>query len=126
MIIKRIAPLSCAKVIGVLYLILGFIIGAFVSLFALLGGLFGRASQTGNTSALLGGAIVGVGAIVMFPILYGAIGFIGSLIAAALYNVLARAVGGIEIEVESLDSAGRLQSGSPLKQFTQPTDYPAQ
>jgi hypothetical protein len=125
-IIKRIAPLSCAKIVGVLYLILGFIVGAFVSFFALLGGLFGRASQTGNTSALLGGAIVGVGAIVIFPILYGALGFIGSLIAAALYNVLARSVGGIEIEVESLDSAGRIQSGSSPKQFAQPTDYPAQ
>ncbi len=114
MIIKRVAPLSAAKIAGTLYLILGFIIGAFVSLFALIGAAFSSSIEPHNPTAFAGSAQIGVGSIVIFPILYGAIGFIGSLIAAALYNVLARAVGGIRIEVESEPSpilAGPVQSG---------------
>jgi hypothetical protein len=46
------------------------------------------------------GAMIGVGAIVFFPILYACIGFIGALIAAWLYNLVAGMVGGIELEVQ--------------------------
>jgi hypothetical protein len=42
---------------------------------------------------------MGVGAIVFFPILYGVMGFIATLIMAALYNVIAGAVGGVEMDV---------------------------
>ena len=43
MVIRRVGPLSCAKVAGLLYLIMGFVFGAFVSLFAL-GGTVRRAT----------------------------------------------------------------------------------
>ena len=48
----------------------------------------------------LGEALLGAGAIIVFPICYGLIGFVGTLIVAALYNVLANMVGGIEMDVE--------------------------
>jgi hypothetical protein len=44
--------------------------------------------------------IIGIGAIVAFPIIYACLGFIGSLIAAVLYNLVAAMVGGVELEVE--------------------------
>ena len=55
------------------------------------------------------GALFGVGAIIFFPVLYGVLGFIGSLIVAAIYNVLASAVGGVEVELvaEAGHLAGR-------------------
>jgi len=39
----------------------------------------------------------GFAALIMFPLMYGAIGFIGGLIWAALYNVVAGWIGGVEL-----------------------------
>jgi hypothetical protein len=44
--------------------------------------------------------MVGIGAIIIFPILYGCIGFVATLVAAWLYNVVAGLVGGIEMEIQ--------------------------
>jgi hypothetical protein len=41
----------------------------------------------------------GVGAIIVLPILYGCGGFIGAAISAWLYNLIAGAVGGVEVDV---------------------------
>jgi hypothetical protein len=95
MIIKRIGPVSCAKITGTLYLILGLFFGAIVSLIALIGGFASDSSGAGGM-----GAIMGVGAIIVFPIMYGCIGFVATLIGAWLYNVLAGMVGGIEMDVQ--------------------------
>jgi hypothetical protein len=95
MVIKRIAPLSLAKVAGTLYAILGLVLGCIFSLVAMAGAFGAQSSRAAGF-----GAIIGVGAIIFLPILYGVIGFIGTLIAAWLYNVIAGAVGGIELEVQ--------------------------
>lgn len=101
MVIKRIDPISCAKISGTLYALLGLIIGALLSVSALIGGFAGRSNTSATPAAMLGvSAVIGVGAIIFCPVIYGAMGFIGSLIAAALYNLLARSVGGIRVEVE--------------------------
>ena len=94
MTIKRIHPMSLAKVSGFLYAMLGLIIGLCVTLLSLAG------AGKGGPLAGAFGAMFGVGAIIVFPILYGVIGFIGSLIGAALYNVAAGVVGGIVIDTE--------------------------
>jgi hypothetical protein len=95
MIIKRFAPLSCAKIAGTLYVLVGLIAGAGFSLVALAGGF---ASSITAGSGI--GALVGTAAIVVFPIGYGLIGFIGTLLGAWLYNALAGMVGGIQMDVE--------------------------
>ncbi len=95
MVLKRIGPVSCAKITGTLYAILGIVLGAIVSLATLVGGL---GSNTSGAAAF--GAMIGVGAIVVFPILYGGIGFVATLIGAWLYNVLAGFVGGIEMDLQ--------------------------
>lgn len=83
-----------AKMMGVLYALLGLIIGAFVSLIALVGSALGSSS---SQSGMIG-AVVGIAAIIVFPILYGIIGFLGGLITAWLYNLVAGMIGGIELE----------------------------
>ena len=95
MVIKRIGPMSCAKISGALYAILGIIIGGVFSMIALAGGF---ASDTAEGAGI--GAGIGVAAIVVFPILYGSIGFVGTLVIAWLYNIGAGLVGGIEIDVQ--------------------------
>jgi hypothetical protein len=91
MIIKRIGPLSCAKLSGLLYAAIGLLIGGVFSLAAMAGAF---ASETAGAAGF--GAIIGVGAVIVFPFLYGLMGFVGTLIAAWLYNVAAGIVGGVE------------------------------
>jgi len=45
------------------------------------------------------GAMFGAGAIVLLPLLYGGLGFVMTALMAALYNVTARLVGGVELDV---------------------------
>ena len=96
MVINRIAPLSLAKISGTLYAALGLIFGAIISLVSMAGAFGGAGGGNGNP---MFGALFGVGAIILLPIFYGCIGFIGSLIAAFLYNLLAGMVGGVELDV---------------------------
>jgi len=95
MTIKRIVPLSLAKIAGTLYAIMGLIVGCIVSLIAVAGGF---SSDESGFAGL--GAMVGAGAIVILPIFYGALGFVATLIGAWIYNVLAGVVGGIELDVQ--------------------------
>lgn len=92
MIIKRIAVLKAAIFQSALMAAFGLIAALLFTMFATLGGL---ATQ----HAGLAGAM-GLAALIIMPIMYGVIGFIFGAIGAALYNLIAGVVGGIEIEVE--------------------------
>lgn len=91
MVINRVGPLSAAKVVGLLYTIVGLLMGAIVSLVSTLGS-FGP----GRGDA---GPLFGAAAIVFFPVAYGVVGFLMTLVMAWLYNALARLVGGVEIDL---------------------------
>ena len=95
MIIRRIGPMSIARLSGMLYAVFGLVLGATISLVAMAGG-FGSESQG---PAPFGG-IIGVGAVLVLPICYGLLGFIASLIAAWIYNIAAGVVGGIEVDIQ--------------------------
>jgi hypothetical protein len=92
MVVNRIGPLSSAKVVGLLYTIVGLAMGALLSLVAAMTGL----GQGGGSPT---GPLFGIGAVVFLPITYGIMGFVMTLIMAALYNGLAKLVGGVEIDV---------------------------
>jgi hypothetical protein len=94
MVVKRVNPLSCAKVAGVLYAIMGLLFGVFFSLFATVGAFAAPDEGFGML-----GAVFGIGAVVLMPIFYGCLGFVMTLIGSALYNAIAGMIGGIEIEV---------------------------
>jgi hypothetical protein len=96
MVINRVGPLSVAKLAGMLYAILGLIFGAIISLIALAGGMAASADEPGAAAA---GVIFGAGAVIVLPILYGCLGFVMTLLMAALYNMTARIVGGVQIDV---------------------------
>jgi hypothetical protein len=96
MIIKRVGPLSCAKISGTLYGIMGLVVGAVISAVAVAGG-FGPGSDDTDANVA---RVIGPAAIIVMPLLYGCMGFVVTLIAAWIYNVLAAVVGGIEIDVQ--------------------------
>lgn len=95
MVIKRIGPMSVAKIAGVVYAVIGLVFGAFMSLFAIGGAMFMPEGQGG-----MFGALFGVGAIVVLPIFYGGLGFVGTFIGALIFNAAAGVAGGVEIEVQ--------------------------
>ena len=94
MIIRRIGPMSIARLSGMLYAVMGLVLGGIISLIALAGGF---ASDTEGAAAF--GRLIGVGAVLVLPICYGLLGFVATLIAAWLYNVAAGVVGGIEVDI---------------------------
>jgi hypothetical protein len=95
MIIRRVGPLSFARLSGALYALIGLLVGGVFSMIAMAGG-FASDDMAGRGIA----AVMGVGAIVVFPILYGLMGFIATLIGAWLYNLVAGIVGGVELDVQ--------------------------
>jgi len=95
MVLKRVGPMSMAKVSGTLYIVIGLFIGAIFSSISILG--LATATQDGPGRL---GMMFGAGAILWAPIFYGLLGFVGGLIMAALYNVMAKLVGGVQLELE--------------------------
>ena len=99
MVIRRVDPVSCAKLMGVCYALMGLLIGAFFSLlFAGLGSAMG--ATEGMEASGLVGVIFGAGAIVALPIMYGIMGFVGGTIGALVYNAVAGWIGGVQIDIE--------------------------
>jgi len=93
-VINRIGVLSAAKLLGALYALLGLIFGVFgFLLFAVLGTIF--------NSLGLGSYGIIAGIVVLFacPITMGISGFISGAISALLYNLVAKFVGGIELDM---------------------------
>jgi hypothetical protein len=95
MVVRRVAPVSFAKVAGIIYAVLGFCFGLLFTLASLAGAF---ASERAGAPGL--GLLLGVGAVIMLPIFYGVLGFVVSLIGAALYNAAAGWVGGVEVEMQ--------------------------
>jgi hypothetical protein len=95
--LKAIGPVSSAKVLALFYAAIGLIAGVIVAIVAAAGAAMGNGPE--HVSPLLGG-VFGVSAIVLLPPVYGAFGAIGGLIFSALYNVIARLVGGIQVTLQ--------------------------
>ncbi len=105
--IKKLGIISVAKIYAVMMLVLSLLIaipyGLIIIVVSLIGGL-GAGSQDGLAGLAVGGGGVVMGIVVMIviPIVYGFMGFIGGILSALVYNIFAGIVGGIEIEVENV------------------------
>jgi hypothetical protein len=97
-VVRRIGMLSLAKMLAVLYASLGLIIGAFFFAFALIGAVVGPGNQ------LAAGLVAGAAIIVLAPLFYGLIGFVGGIVLAAAYNFIASFAGGVQMEFEPAPS----------------------
>lgn len=89
--IRRFGILSAARMSAVLYGLMGLLFVPFLFL-ATMFAPSGSRGMMGMGMGLLG--------IIVLPLFYAAIGFVGTAIACALYNGLAGMLGGIEVEVE--------------------------
>jgi len=106
--VKRIHVVQAGLLLGVLYAALGLLFGLFYGLAGLLFGVIGASSSSGSSSgtgstgameifAIAGG--LGLFAIIVFPLLYGAMGFICGMIGALMYNLAAKIIGGFKFDV---------------------------
>jgi len=94
-IVNSIGVVSLGKVVGLIYALFGLIIGAFVTLFSLLGAV--AAQGMGFSGAM--SIFFGIGSIILVPIFYGIMGFVIGVLVAWFYNIIAGWIGGIEVEV---------------------------
>ena len=92
MVLSRIEPMSFAKIYGAIGAMLGLVIGVLYAFFAM-----AFSSMLGGES--IGGALA-LGMVIGFPILYGVLAFVGGLLMAWLYNVVAARIGGVELEFD--------------------------
>jgi hypothetical protein len=96
MILHRIGVLSCAKVFGAVYAGIGLVVGFFFSLIGILQAMFLGGTDLGNGAAAFG-FLFGIGAIVIMPVAYGVLGFVGGALGAFIYNLVSGVVGGMEL-----------------------------
>jgi hypothetical protein len=105
MMVKRIGVLSLAKmqgvVMGAVGLIFGLIYGVF---FIIFGALMMSSGAQGAGSAGAGGVVGGLAMMVFIPIFYAVLGFAIGALSAFIYNAASGAIGGLELELESMDA----------------------
>jgi len=100
MVVKRVGIGSAAKLSGAMYGSMGLIFGLIFGLLALFGAGIAQLAEGQDAPPAFLMPLFGVGAIILFPILYGVLGFVVGAISAALYNLFARMVGGLVVETE--------------------------
>lgn len=95
--IRRFNPVSVMKIAAICYALLGLVEGVF---FAVIFSIVPFAAPDSPNIPRFFGVFFGVGALIAFPILFAVIGAIGGALGAVVYNLSARFVGGIQVEVE--------------------------
>jgi hypothetical protein len=95
--LRRIAPLQLGKMLAALYGLISLIFIPFLLLAGVVGAFAPNAGKTPGAAITITIAIV---MMIFVPIIYAIMGFLGGLLGAWLYNVIAARIGGIQLEVE--------------------------
>jgi len=91
--LKKIGVLSLAKIAGLFGVIYGLISGILVTI------LYAQAVKVPEIASQLGVINqLGYSSIIVLPLLYGILYFLAGIVTAFIYNLLAKYVGGIELE----------------------------
>ncbi len=72
---------------------MGLLIGIIFSVMSLAAGAAGGMKGAAGIEAMFG-----AGAVIALPLFYGVMGYIGGILLAVMYNIVAGIVGGIEME----------------------------
>ncbi|MFH1332157.1 MAG: hypothetical protein ABIH63_02630 [archaeon] len=92
-VVKKLGVWSVAKIQGIIMAVAGLLLGIF---FTFLNTVTTVTEPTEAGLPLWTGPL----SIIILPIMYGVIGLIGGAVGAWVYNVAAKFVGGIEIELK--------------------------
>jgi len=94
--VRKVKVGSLAKIMGVLYGFFGLIMGMFFALIKVLG--IEGSPETAQFEAM------GLLAIIILPVLYALIGAFSGLLTALFFNLAARLVGPLELEIQEKDN----------------------
>lgn len=110
--IKKIGILSFAKIQTILMLIFGLIMSIFETSLSIYNGwpLFPNIQTIGMTGSM------GAWSIMFLPVFYALLGFLFGIIGAFAYNLLSNWFGGIEIELEEVNSESKEEKIASKKQ----------
>jgi hypothetical protein len=95
--IRSVEPLSVGRIMAAIYGGLGVMIGSLFAAISVIGGLIAL-NQQGPVGSFPPVAF-GIAAIFFLPLVYGVLGFVSGALSAVLYNLAARIMGGIEVEL---------------------------
>jgi hypothetical protein len=90
--IQRVSVAQTAKLLGLLYLLLGL-------LFAVIFGLFSSMMPGAAAPSPFFGIGSRIGSVILMPLLYGVLVVVFGALTAAFYNLAASWVGGLEIDL---------------------------
>jgi hypothetical protein len=91
MIVKRVDVWSVARILAAIQACFGLLVGAFVTLLALVG--LGAGEEVIPR-------LVGMAAVFVLPIFYGLMGAVVGALTAVIYNLFAGVLGGVRLEIE--------------------------
>jgi hypothetical protein len=112
--IRRMGVFSCAKIYAVVMAAFGIIIGVIYGLiFMVVGGAMMAGGARDSGAAGASSLVIGLIMMVVIPIIYGVIGFVAGAIGGVVYNVAAGFVGGLELELESMEGGGYTTPPAP-------------
>jgi len=94
--VKKLDVMSVAVVTCIIYAVIGLIIGIFGGLFM---GMISSVLHGGSSGFGMGFGMVMV---ILYPLMLGFIGFVGGALGAFVYNLVAKRVGGIKMELVDL------------------------
>ena len=99
MVLRSVDVLSCGKIMGALYAVLGLIGGLFFAVVSMAGAMLSQPPANGPNPAAVA---VGMGVViaVVAPIFYGVLALLFGLLPASVYNFLAGLNGGLELHFE--------------------------
>ena len=92
-VVKSVDIFSWAKIQALFGIIFGLFYGI---LFAVIGAVVGLSTVSPGMGSI---EAMGVLSIIIFPIMFAIMGFICGAIMALLYNIFAKAVGGVKVEL---------------------------
>jgi hypothetical protein len=93
--LRSVGVLSCAKIYGIVHMALGILFGVF---FILIGVVGLAAAPSQQKLGMIGILVIAA----LSPFIYGALGFVIGAVGALLYNWIASAIGGIEMELDAV------------------------
>ena len=92
--LKRVGVLKAALIGGIMYALMALLFVPIFLFFAMVAGpMMGEPVPTGAEW------LMGPSMMLLAPLIYGVIGFIGTAIGAAVYNLIAMMTGGLELEL---------------------------
>jgi hypothetical protein len=115
--IRRINVWSVMKVAFVIFAILGLVVGIFYAIFFAFMGQVMELATPGEFDSMTGlfSGVMGIFAAFFLAILYAVMGSVMTAVFAGIYNLLARGLGGVELQLEPKSQPASPPPAPPLR-----------